>query len=420
MGQHIKLRGNRPILLWLIAALLLAALTSLTALFVVVLPQQAVQQQATATAQALSTRFARATGLINLQRWPEAEVELLALFDIDPTYPEVQTLLATVSAETARLAPSATPTPTAATTATFIPTPTVTTAPTLTPMPTSTTAPSPTPTHTQLPTFTPTSNPTATPTPASTATAVVAAAAPNKQPAWTPVPLPASVPLRWIQILEGSFVMGSTEADIWSTVDLCNEWEGNCRSDWFDNELPQRTLWLPTYSISRHEITNQQYSDCVNAGYCPIAAGVSSDGSLTWNPAYGGANYPVVGISYYDASRFCSWVGGSLPTEEQWEKAARGTDARIYPWGNAPRADRANLNTGSLQPVGAYASGVSPYDLHDMAGNAFEWTSSSVDGKYVLRGGSWHTYPFRGRTADRGTKLAPTFTNFDIGFRCVR
>lgn len=214
--------------------------------------------------------------------------------------------------------------------------------------------------------------------------------------------------------------MGSTESDIWSAVESCNQWEGNCSFDWFDNELPQLTEWLPTFQIARYETTNAQYQECVNAGYCSPVAPTSSDGSMVWDPRYAGANYPVVGISQSDASRFCAWIGGSLPTEAQWEKAARGTDGRTYPWGNSLRTDNANLGSGYLMPVGTYAAGTSPYGLYDMAGNAFEWTSTNVDGKFRLRGGSWHTHPFRGRTADRGTKLVPGFANLDIGFRCVR
>ena len=168
--------------------------------------------------------------------------------------------------------------------------------------------------------------------------------------------------------------MGSSEADIWSAVDVCNQWEDNCQFDWFSSETPSRRVYLPAFSITKHEITNRQYGECANAGYCKRISPISADGSLQWQAHYGDANYPIVGISYTDASRFCTWVGGALPNEVQWEKAARGADARIYPWGNTLLAGSANLRSSTLSPVGAYPSGASPYGVLDMAGNAFEWT----------------------------------------------
>ena len=259
------------------------------------------------------------------------------------------------------------------------------------------------------------------PTPGATKTAEA-----TPPPTVTRTSAPKSEPARpeeWVPVSGGTFVMGSSEADMVATVNECNATEGQrtgqvCQRDWFKE--PQRTVSVADFQINKYEITNAQYDTCVAAGICAKAGRTVSDTSIQRDPGFFAPDYPVMAVNWYDADTFCRWIGGRLPTEEEWERAARGTDGRRYPWGNAFETGRANLDSSYPTPVGKYSRGTSPYGVFDMAGNVFEWTASASGGKYVVRGGGWTKDYFRGRVTDRGTWLEPTFANYDIGFRCVR
>ena len=244
------------------------------------------------------------------------------------------------------------------------------------------------------------------------------------QPTLTSEPISGSTKRRdtdgmeMVYVPEGSFTMGS--------------WDGQ------DDEVPVREVYLDGYWIDKFEVTNRQYEQCVNAGVCAKPAQTYSN---TRNSYFGNsqfADYPVIFIKWNDAQKYCRWVNADLPTEAQWEKAARGTDQRRYAWGDAePNADRANsLNEydDTLQ-VGSFPAGVSPYGAYDMTGNVWEWTRDYFSLKYdpndtwnplgvsggdekVMRGGSWLSIDMITRAANRNDR-SPNYTDNTIGFRCV-
>jgi formylglycine-generating enzyme required for sulfatase activity len=222
----------------------------------------------------------------------------------------------------------------------------------------------------------------------------------------------------------GEFLMGSADADSGADSD----------------EKPQRKVYLDAFKIDRTEVTNAMYAKCVQAGACRTPA---SSGSGKKNSYYGDsqyANYPVIHVSWNDAQAYCMWAGGRLPTEAEWEKAARGADGRTYPWGNEPPdKQRCNFNrdVGDTTPVGVYPAGASPYGALDMAGNVWEWVADRYQADYyavaparnppgpaagdsrVLRGGSWGCGQWLVRAAGRD-RNDPVVRNVNLGFRCAR
>ncbi|MBI3161612.1 MAG: formylglycine-generating enzyme family protein [Chloroflexi bacterium] len=199
------------------------------------------------------------------------------------------------------------------------------------------------------------------------------------------------------------------------------------------DEQPQHIVSLDSFWIDQFEVTNTLYAQCVNAGSCEPPENVERFNDPTL------ANYAVVDVSWYNAGAYCAWAGRRLPTEAEWEKAARGTDGRLFPWGNAlPASELLNFrNEFGAVEVGSYPNGVSPYGAHDMAGNVWEWvndrygetyyrTSPSVnpqgpeDGQdRVLRGGAWYSVTDNVRVTYRSW-VHPTTRNYYFGFRCAR
>jgi formylglycine-generating enzyme required for sulfatase activity len=205
-----------------------------------------------------------------------------------------------------------------------------------------------------------------------------------------------------------------------------------------DNELPQHTVYLDAFWIDQTEVTNAQYERCAADGQCtlPPYNGSSRRRFYYWDSQY--ANYPVIYLDWNQAQGYCAWAGRRLPSEAEWEKAARGTDGRIYPWGDtAPDKSKLNYNNfdnGDTTAVGSYPSGASPYGALDMAGNVWEWVNDWYSDSYyqqsparnptgpnsgtgrVLRGSDWGESNVR--SAER-IGVPPDGMLDRIGFRCA-
>jgi formylglycine-generating enzyme required for sulfatase activity len=202
-------------------------------------------------------------------------------------------------------------------------------------------------------------------------------------------------------------------------------------------EQPMGTVTLPDYYLARTPVTNAQY-----AVYLQETDREPPSHWTDGTPPRGRAHHPVVRVSWYDAVAYCRWLSEAtgkpyrLPSEAEWEKGARGTDGRVYPWGNRWDAQRCNTKEGGAAgttPVGTYPRGASPYGLLDMAGNAWQWTSSlyrdypyrADDGREdpasaearVLRGGSWLNLYDSARSACRRPYI-PAYHSRLHGFRC--
>jgi sulfatase modifying factor 1 len=239
--------------------------------------------------------------------------------------------------------------------------------------------------------------------------------APETQTASDEEPIPGEM----VTIPAGVFVRGTT-------------------SGGFD-EQPQRTISLETFSIDRYEVTNYQYQQFVlatghrKAG--PPSRYAKSIGKMR------GTNQPVVYVSWDDANEYCRWKGKRLPTEAEWEKAMRGTDGRLWPWGSQEKPNGANwarVQDGHdvSSRVGAFHTDKSPYGVMDGAGNVMEWVADWYQESYykespdrdppspefgtyrVMRGGSYTTTGADVRITSR-SKMVPDFRDETIGFRCA-
>ncbi len=203
-------------------------------------------------------------------------------------------------------------------------------------------------------------------------------------------------------------------------------------NDWWPKSGPEHKRNLPAFYIDRYEVRNSDYKVFVDeTGY--RAPDHWQGGSYP----KGREKHPVVFVNWFDADNYCRWKGKRLPMEAEWEKAARGTDKRTFPWGNKFGREKANGNEDTM-PVGSFESGKSPYGIYDMAGNVWEWTADwfqpfpgnthpdeNYGEKYrVVKGGSWYdcTYYKCGISAPTYNRIFfnPQTRNNNFGFRCAK
>jgi len=206
----------------------------------------------------------------------------------------------------------------------------------------------------------------------------------------------APAPEGMVFVPPGEFILGSDDAEAEHT------------------ERPARTKFLSAFYIDRTEVTNAQYAEFDPDHIYPS----------------GRADFPVVKLTRADAEAYAAWAGKRLPTGPEWEKAARGTDGRAYPWGDTFDPAKANIGDGDdLVAVGSYPEGASPYGALDMCGNAWEWIADEyedavhlgVEGysRGIVRGGAYSYSPFQGRTSHIAFETN-NLTCGDLGFRCVK
>lgn len=253
-----------------------------------------------------------------------------------------------------------------------------------------------------------------------------------------------------VAVPSGTFRMGSTDPEIDSVLQLCKEYSGNCEAAWFDSEQPAHEVTLQGFWIDSTEVTNSQFVRFLTETV-PTASDVAKWIDLdsrysqiektgdAYQSKDGFAQHPVSLVSWDGARAYCQWTGGRLPTEAEWEYAARGPESRIFPWGNEFDDARLNYTSSSdgyieTAPVGSFQSGASWTGALDMAGNVSEWTTDWFGpyqdvaqqspqgpalGQYrVNRGGNLLSAPYDTRTASRSAGSASD-SNRGIGFRCV-
>jgi len=253
-----------------------------------------------------------------------------------------------------------------------------------------------------------------------------------------------------VQIPAGRFQMGMSFDQVSKILKKCTRVDKNCARWWFKDEMPRHNVYVNKYWIDIYEVSNQKYLEFVKAtGHRPALDDTCETEACWQGNLWKGSgfpdkirNQPVTQVNWHDAAAYCKWRGKRLPTEAEWEKAARGLSGNMYPWGNAAPPGKATYRRkwrgeSTLTDVGSYPNGVSVYGVHDMAGNVWEWVADWYDRNYykkkinsnpkgpkngkfkVVRGGSWVNYADTLHSAFRRWSRPEVRFN-DTGLRCAK
>jgi formylglycine-generating enzyme required for sulfatase activity len=272
-----------------------------------------------------------------------------------------------------------------------------------------------------------------------------------------------------VYVPAGQFEMGMSDAQVDQALQLCRKANDDCEQEWFKDEKPAHTVALDAFWIDQTEVTNAMFTTFLNeqgnqveegvswlepgAGHGGIVYGHIKENDGVFHPQAGYKDYPVIEVSWYGAAAYCAWVGGRLPTEAEWEFAARGPQAWVYPWGNTFDGFRVNYcdascpqawrdtpfddGFGQWAPIGSYPDGASWCGALDMAGNVWEWVSDWWSDDYftyapinnpqgpdtgtlrIARGGSWFDESWRVSSSCRKALTPSSYRMHWVGFRCV-
>ena len=240
-----------------------------------------------------------------------------------------------------------------------------------------------------------------------------------------------------VLVPEGEFTMGSDAEIVFA---ICQEYYFDCHLDSYTDGAPPHQVYLNAYYLDKYEVSNSHYKACVDVDICAMPTNVASATREIYFGISEFDNHPVIYVDWDMAKTYCEWRGAYLPTEAQWEKAARGTDGRLFPWGDEiypTIANYLNANVGDTVAANIYDMDRSPYGAFNLGGNVSEWVADWYSATYyqnspfenpqgpetgelrVVRGGSWNARG-TGALSVLRREAIPSGNHDGLGFRCAR